>query len=227
MVHLIEPVIFLLGWGWGVGALVGKVGGGSYLQFVAAGMAGFSVMNSASFEALYSAFTRMHVQRTWDAVLHTPMTLDDIIIGEWLWAAAKSMVAGTAMLLVLSVIGLAAYPTTLLALPVILVAGLSFAGLALVFNALARGYEFFSFYFSLVLTPMMILSGVFFPADTMPAALRAVSAVLPLRHLVDALRPLLAGQVPPALMLNLLVLALYGAGGLWAAAILTRRRFLR
>ncbi|MBE8158267.1 MAG: ABC transporter permease, partial [Betaproteobacteria bacterium] len=104
--HLIEPVVFMLGFGFGVGALVGEVDGVSYLQYIAAGMAGYAVMNGASFEALYSAFTRMHVQRTWDAVLHAPMALDDIVVGEWLWAGVKSMAAGTAMLAVLSAMGL-------------------------------------------------------------------------------------------------------------------------
>lgn len=225
-VHLIEPVIFLLGFGLGIGSLVEEVSGMSYLQFVAAGMMAYSVMNSASFEALYSAFTRMHVQRTWDSILHTPMALDDVVLGEWLWAAAKSMAAGLAMLLVLTVIGLADYPTALLALPAVAAGGLAFSGMALVFNAIARGYEFFSFYFSLFLMPMMILSGIFFPVDTMPPALQAVSSVLPLRFLGDMVRPLLNGEVPPFMLKNILLLLLYGIVGLYIATILTRRRFL-
>lgn len=226
IVHLIEPVIIFFGLGHGIGGLVGEVNGVPYLQFFAAGMAGFAVMNSASFEALYSAFTRMHVQKTWSAILHTPMTLDDIVVGEWLWAGGKSVIAGAAMLAVLSVAGIAQYPVALLVLPAAVVAGLAFAGIALVFNALAKGYEFFSFYFSLFLTPMMILSGAFFPVDSMPPFLQTISAVLPLRHFVDILRPLLSGEIPPSMPFGLCVLALYGAGGLWLAVILTRRRYL-
>lgn len=226
IVHLIEPVIILFGLGVGMGALIGEVGGVSYLQFFAAGMASFAVMNSASFEALYSAFTRMHVQKTWSAILHAPMTLDDIVVGEWLWAAAKGALAGAAMLAVISAAGLAEYPAALLALPAAAAAGLAFAGIALVFNALAKGYEFFSFYFSLFLTPMMMLSGVFFPVETLPVFLQHLSAVLPLRHFVDIVRPLLAGEIPASPALNLCALTLYGAGGLWLAVILTRRRYL-
>ncbi len=223
--HLIEPVVFMLGFGFGVGALVGEVDGVSYLQYIAAGMAGYAVMNGASFEALYSAFTRMHVQRTWDAVLHAPMALDDIVVGEWLWAGVKSMAAGTAMLAVLSAMGLADYPSALFLLPVLLAGGLAFSALALVCNACARGYELFSFYFTLFITPMMLLSGAFFPVRQMPEPLQILSAVLPLRHLVDLARPLLSGEIPPAWPLNILVLALYAGGGLWLAAALTRRRF--
>ena len=226
IVHLIEPLIVFFGLGLGLGALVGDIDGVSYLQFFAAGMAGYAVMNSASFEALYSAFTRMHVQKTWISILHAPMTLDDIVIGEWLWAGAKSMIAGAAMLIVLTIAGVAQYPSALLAFPVIVVGGLAFAGIALVFNALAKGYEFFSFYFTLFITPMMMFSGVFFPVESLPDFLQPVSAVMPLRHFIDILRPLLAGEIPPSMPFGLFVLALYGGIGLWLAAILTRRRYL-
>ena len=226
VVHIVEPVIFLFGLGFGVGTLVGDMDGGTYLMFAAAGMAGFSVMNSASFEALYSAFTRMHVQRTWSAILHAPMTLDDIVVGEWLWAGVKGTVSGAAMLIVLTVAGLAEHPTALWTLPVAAYAGLSFAGFALAFNAMARGFDFFLFYFSLYLTPMIILSGVFFPVASLPEVLQWISWVLPLRHLVDIFRPLFAGEIPANLLLNLFVLTLYGTGGLWLAAFLTRRRYL-
>ena len=226
VVHLVEPLIFLAGFGLGVGTLVGDVGDIPYLEFVAAGMIGFSVANTASFEALYSAVTRMHVQRTWESVLHAPMTVDDIVFGEWLWAGFKSAFAAMSMLLILSILGLATYPAALLILPTAIVGGLAFAGIALVCNALARGYEFFSFYFSLFITPMLILSGVFFPVETLPAPLAAVSVILPLRHLIDIIRPALGGEFPPSLIWHLIILTLYGGGGLWAATIITRRRFL-
>lgn len=223
--HLIEPVVVMFGFGLGVGALVGEVDGAPYLQYVAGGMACYTVMFGASFEALYSAFTRMHVQRTWDAVLHTPMTLDDVVAGEWLWAGIKSMAAGVAMLVLLTALGFADYPAALLLLPVLLLGGLTFSSLALACNACARGYELFSFYFTLFLTPMLFLSGAFFPVRQMPEPLQLLSAVLPLRHLVELTRPLLAGEIPPLWAFNILALAAYAGGGLWLAAILTRRRF--
>ena len=161
-VHLADPVIFMLGFGFGLGALIGDVEGLSYLQFVAAGMVAYGTMNSASFEALYSAFTRMHVQRTWESILNAPMNLDDILLGEWLWAAIKGLMAGVAMLVVLTVLGLASWPLSFLAIPCIFVAALAFSGIALAVNAAARGYDFFSYYFSLFITPMMMLSGAFF-----------------------------------------------------------------
>ena len=224
--HLIEPVVVMLGFGLGIGALVGDIGGDSYLQFIAAGMAGYTVMNSASFEALYSAFTRMHVQRTWEAILHAPMTLDDVVAGEWLWAGLKSMLAGGAMLAVLFAFGLANHPEALLMIPILLLSGLAFSGLALAFNSVARGYEFFSFYMTLFLTPMFLLSGAFFPVETMPPALQALALFLPLWHVVEIARPLLGGEFPPSLFLHIAVLTAFALSGLWLAAALTRRRFL-
>jgi lipooligosaccharide transport system permease protein len=224
--HLADPVIYFLGFGLGVGSLIGDVNGESYLQFIAAGMAGYTVLNSASFEGLYSAFTRMHVQRTWESILNTPMTLDDVIFGEWLWAALKGLFAGTAVLLVISIFQLAVYPTALLVIPCMVVACLAFSGMALAFNSIAPGYEFFSFYFSLFIAPMMILSGAFFPVEAMPAPLQVVSAVLPLRYMVDLARPLLVGEFPESFLLPIFVLLAYALVGLWVATVLTRRRLL-
>ena len=225
-VHLADPVIFMLGFGFGLGALIGDVEGLSYLQFVAAGMVAYGTMNSASFEALYSAFTRMHVQRTWESILNAPMNLDDILLGEWLWAAIKGLMAGVAMLVVLTVLGLASWPLSFLAIPCIFVAALAFSGIALAVNAAARGYDFFSYYFSLFITPMMMLSGAFFPVYVLPEPLRVVSSFLPLSHVVSLLRPLLTGHVPPSLILHLAVLSAYAIIGVYISALITRRRLL-
>lgn len=225
--HLADPVIFLLGFGLGVGALVGEVGGGSYLQFIAAGMVCYGTMNGASFESLYSAFTRMHVQRTWEGILNAPMTLDDVLLGEWLWAAIKGLMAGAAMLLVLTLLGLAPPLAAPLLLPFLFLASLAFSGLGLMVNAIARSYEFFSYYFTLFITPMMMLSGAFFPVSVLPDALRTLSHLLPLTHIVSIARPLLAGETPTLPLLHIGVLAFYAVAGVYVAAVLTRRRLLK
>src|SRR5262252_2907977 len=88
--NLADPMIYLFGLGLGLGLMVGHVEGVSYIAFLAAGTAASSVMMSASFEAMYSGFSRMHVQRTWEAIMHTPLTLGDVVLGEVMWAASKS-----------------------------------------------------------------------------------------------------------------------------------------
>lgn len=225
--HIVEPSIILIGFGYGVGSLVQDVDGVSYLEFIAAGMVGFGIMNSASFEALFSAFSRMHVQKTWSAILNAPMTLDDVVLGEWLWATIKSMISGGAMLVLLILLGIAHLPHTVLVIPYMAIVGLAFAGIALAVNAMAHSYDFFSYYFSLFLTPMMLLSGAFFPVSTLPPALSIITQALPLYHAVSIFRPLIQGTMPTDFILHTMVLLIYGALGAYIALVLTRHRLLR
>ncbi len=225
--NLADPLIMLFGLGYGLGAVLGKMNGSSYFAFLAAGFAASATMYAATFESLFSAFSRMHVQKTWDAILNAPMTLDDVVAGEWAWAASKALAAGACMLLVVALFGYASVPLALATLPVILLIGLAFAALGLAINALATGYDFFSYYLTLALTPMMMLSGVFFPVDRLPAAVRVVAELLPLYHGVAMVRPLLAGEASAALLPHAAVLAAYAMLAFYAAVVLTRRRLMR
>jgi len=225
--NLADPLIMLFGLGYGLGAMVGEMQGTSYFAFLAAGFVATSTMYAATFESLFSAFSRMHVQRTWEAIVNAPVTLDDVLAGEYAWAATKALAAGACMLVIVAAFGYARFPHLLLALPVIVLIGLAFAGMGLAINALASGYDFFSYYMTLVLTPMMMLSGVFFPIAQMPAAVQAVAMALPLYHGVAIVRPLLAGEAAPGLALHLGVLAAYAAAGFYLATVLTRRRLLK
>jgi lipooligosaccharide transport system permease protein len=224
--NLADPLIFLFGLGYGLGSLLGDMGGTSYFAFLAGGFLASSSMFAATFESLYSAFSRMHVQKTWDAILNAPMSLVDVVAGEWAWAATKSLAAGVCMLLVVAVFGFAASPLALAAIPVVALVGLAFAGVGLVINSLATGYDFFSYYMTLVLTPMMMLSGVFFPADQLPVAVQWAAHALPLAHGVALTRPLLLGEVPQGILLHVAVLLAYAVGGFYLAVVLTRRRLL-
>ena len=225
--NLADPLIMLFGLGYGLGAMIGSFQGTSYFAWLAAGFVATSTMYAASFEALYSAFSRMHVQRTWDAIVNAPVTLDDVLAGECAWAATKALAAGACMLIVVSLFGYARFPWVFAALPVIVLVGLAFAALGLAINALARGYDFFSYYMTLVLTPMMMLSGVFFPVDRMPEAVQAGARALPLYHGVALIRPLLSGEIVPGAWHHVGVLAAYAAGGFYLATVLTRRRLLK
>ena len=182
-------------------------------------------MNAASFEALYSAFSRMHVQKTWDSIMNAPVQLDDIVLAEMLWAAFKALFTVTAILLVMLALGISHSPKLLLAWPVLLGVGITFSCLALVFNALAKGYDFFTYYFTLFLTPMMFLSGIFFPLEQLPPLVRVIAVWLPLSNAVELVRPLFMDQWPSQPWRHVLVLAVYAVAGFWLALALTRRRF--
>jgi lipooligosaccharide transport system permease protein len=149
------------------------------------------------------------------------------MFAEWIWAASKSVMSVLAILMVILGLGFGHSWLAIWVLPLGFIVGLTFGAFGLVMNSLAPGYDFFTYFFTLVLTPMLLLSGVFFPVDQMPAALRGVAVVLPLSHAIDIARPLLAGKVPDDITLHLAVLLAYALFGYYIALVLTRRRLLK
>ena len=225
--NIAEPLITLVAFGYGLGSLVGQIDGLPYIEFLASGSVTVSAVLAATFEALYSAYSRMAVQKTWDSILNAPIALDDIVFAEMLWAALKGLFSCSAILVVIFLLGISRAPSMLIALPVLGLVGVTFASIALVFNAVAKGYDFFTYYFTLVITPMTFLSGVYFPMEQMPEWLQAIARVLPLTAAVEIVRPLVLGQIPADIVGPLLVLLAYAAGGYYLALVLTRRRFFR
>ncbi len=225
--NLADPLLYMFGLGYGLGRMLEDVGGMSYIAFLAAGVICSSTMMSASFESMYSAFSRMHMQKTWDAILNAPLTLDDVLLGEWVWSASKSFLSGSAVLIVAALLGLVPSPLAVAVIPLIFLTGLAFAGLGLIMTALSPSYDFFMYYFTLCVTPMMLLCGVFFPVHELPAPAQLLAQALPLTHAVALARPLVNGTVPPTWLLHIAVLAAYAAGSAYIALALTRRRLLQ
>ena len=225
--NLADPMLYMLGLGYGLGAMLPEVGGMPYIAFLAAGTVCSSTMMSASFETMYSGFSRMHVQKTWDAIMNTPVTLDDVLLGEAVWAASKSFLSGMAVLVVAWALGLATSPLALLVIPLVFLTGLAFASRGLIMTALSPSYDFFMYYFTLAITPMMLVSGVFFPVDQLPAWLQGVAQALPLSHAVSIARPMMNGLAPPAVLPHLLAIAAYAVAGFYTALVLTRHRLLK
>jgi lipooligosaccharide transport system permease protein len=221
-----EPVLYLLGLGFGLGHFVGDMSGMPYLAFLASGIVASSAMTTSSFEGMYSVFTRMVPQKTYEAILATPLEVDDILAGEMLWCATKSLFSGVAILAVATGLGVVAGWQALWALPVVFLIGLCFAGPAMIMSSLASNYDFFNYYFVLVVTPMFILCGVFYPIDTLPVAVQGAVQVLPLTHAVVLTRALVAGAELTQPLLHIGVLALYAAVSYYIAVILVRRKLL-
>jgi lipooligosaccharide transport system permease protein len=233
--NIAEPLMWLVAFGYGMGALVGELSVTNnageavkvpYILFLASGSICMSAMQAASFEALYSAFSRMHVQKTWDGIMNAPVSLDNIVLAEMLWAAFKSLFTVTAILGVMLALQISHSPKLLLAWPILLGVGITFSCLALVFNALAKGYDFFTYYFTLFLTPMMFLSGVFFPLEQLPPVVRVIAQWLPLTNAVELVRPLFMDQWPANAVQHVAVLVAYAVVGFWVALALTRKRFV-
>ncbi len=225
--NLADPLIYLVGLGFGLGALVGAVDGRPYVTFLAGGMLCYSTLNSASAEALYSAFSRLKVQRTWEGILHAPMTIADVVIGEWLWAGFKATLSGTAILIVMYGLGIVHGLAALGVVPVLLLVGLSFSGLALVVTSLARSYDLFTYYFTLLVTPMAFVSGVFYPLHQLPALAQRIAWCLPLAHAASLARGITLGDAMPWPLTSAAVLLLYGLLGLALAVRIARRRLSR
>ena len=227
--NIAEPLFVLVAFGYGVGGLIGEVNYNGtaipYLLFLASGAICASTMTAASFESLFSAYSRMGPQRTWDGILNAPIGLTDIVLAESIWAGFKSWFTATAILVVMLGLGISSSPHLLLVWPLMLLIGLVFASLALIFNALAKGYDFFTYYITLFLTPMTFLSGVYFPRDQLPPFLYELSAWLPLTAAVSLVRPLFMGQWPLEPVWNLGILLAYGVVGFYLALHLTQRRF--
>ncbi len=227
--NIAEPLMWLVAFGYGMGALVGQVNlhgeAVPYIVFLASGSICMSAMNAASFEALYSAFSRMHVQKTWDGIMNAPVSLDNVVLAEMLWAAYKALFTVTIILGVMLALGISSSPKLAVAWLVLAGAGITFSCIALIFNALAKGYDFFTYYFTLFLTPMMFLSGVFFPREQLPELIRIVSDWLPLTNAVELVRPMFLDRWPESPLRHLAVLAGYAIGAFWVALALTRRRF--
>jgi lipooligosaccharide transport system permease protein len=224
--NIADPMIALVAFGYGLGALLPQVEGVRYIVFLAAGTICMSTMYAATFEATYSGFSRMQIQRTWDGIMNAPVELEDVMLGELFWAATKSFMSGVAIMLVVAVLGLVPAWSALWLLPLVVLIGLAFAALGLVVNSFAKGYDFFTFYFTLVITPMAFVSGVFFPVAQLPAWLQSAAQLLPLTHAVALARPLMLGHTPPDIALHVAVLLAYAVLGYYLAVVLTRKRLL-
>jgi lipooligosaccharide transport system permease protein len=225
--NIADPLLYMVALGYGIGAFVPEVGGMKYIAFIGTGMVCQSAMMTSSFEAMYSAFSRMHMQRTWDAIINAPIALDDVLFAEWVWAASKAVISTTAILAVILALGFGHSWFAAWIVPLGFLVGLTFGAFGLVMNALAPGYDFFTYFFTLVLTPSLLLSGVFFPVAQMPPALQAVAGFVPLKHAIDLARPLLTGGPPPDAALHVGVLVVYAFAAYYVALVLTRRRLLR
>ena len=198
--NFIEPILYLAALGLGLGGFVGEVNGVPYIKFIAPGIIASSAMFAATYECTYGTYVRMIFQKTFDAILATPVNINDLIAGELMWGATKSLLYGTIILLVVSLFGLIDSSIIILAIPILFVAGLIFAEISLIFVAIVPGIDSFNYFYTLFMTPMFLFSGIFFPLDTLPPALSGIAFFTPLYHLVNICRAFSYGQPSAALL---------------------------
>lgn len=206
--NFVEPVLYLAALGLGLGAFVEKINGMPYIDFIAPGIIAYSTMFAAVFECTYGTYVRMTYQRTFDAILATPVGLDDLVAGELIWAATKSLFYGTVITLMLYLMGLLESPLILLSVPMLFVSGLIFAEISVIFTAIVPGIDSFNYFYTLLMTPMFLFSGIFFPLDRLPSILPKIAFFTPLYHLVNVCRSTAQGRLPGWDMLWLLAVVL-------------------
>ena len=186
--NLLDPLFYMLALGYGLGSFIDEINNISYIAFIATGTVCYGTLNSATFEILYSTFSRMHVQKSWDAILITPVRMIDIVNGEILWATTKSVLSGSAIMLVMFALNILNLKQMFFIFPLIILIGVTFSCMGFVITSVSKSYDFFMYYFTLVITPMLLISGVFFPTEKMPIIIQEVSEFLPLKNAIDIVR---------------------------------------
>ena len=192
--NFVEPVLYLAALGLGLGAYVKEINGVPYINFIAPGIIASSSMFAATYECSYGTYVRMAYQKTFDAILATPVNADDLIAGEMMWGATKSMLYGTIIMIVISAFGLVGSPLLALAIPLLFITGLIFAEISLIFVAIVPGIDSFNYFYTLLMTPMFLFSGIFFPIETLPSAVSKIAFLTPLYHLVNICRSFASGS---------------------------------
>jgi lipooligosaccharide transport system permease protein len=221
-----EPLFYLLSLGIGLGGMVPAVDGISYTAFVAPGLLASSCMNGAISDGLFNIWWKLHQQRTYDGILATPMRVADVAFGEMLWALMRGSLYALTFLVVVFTLGELRGPrillstTALLALPAAVLVAASLSAMAICLCSFVRTREDFDPVMGLLVMPMFLFSGIFFPVTQLPAAVQWLFQIVPLYHAVELLRALTTGHVSAAVAGHIVYLA---AGGTIAFLVAMRR----
>lgn len=225
--NFIEPLLYLAALGAGLGVLVDEIGGMSYSQFIAPAIVATSAMWAAAAECSYDSFVKMHFQKIYHAIMVTPVSPGEVIVGELLYGAFKSVLYGSVILAVIASLGLVTSPWALLTPFILLLSGLAFSEIAMIWTGLVPKIDHFAYLFTLIITPMFLFSGVFFPLEVLPSAVQPLAWLMPLYHAVVLLRSFSWGLVSWQLLYHLLWLVVFVIIFFPLPQILVRRRLIK
>ena len=219
----IEPVVMLIAIGFGLGAYIQKVGDLSYAEYLAPGV----IASYATFDSTYGAYLRMETHNVYEAILFTPLGPTDIVVGEVIWCATRAVASAAAVLVVATAFGLVSSPLAVLALPCAFLIGLVFASMAMILTATATTIGAMNNFFTLFVLPMFYVSGVFFPLENLPDAVRVASWALPLTPAAALVRAVVTGELTWLMALWTLELTVMFLVALQLASVLMRRRLIK
>ena len=223
-----EPILYIVAFGYGLGSFVGKIDGIPYMLFLAPAILATTGMQGAVFESTYSSFTKLRVRKTYETIMMTPVSVEDVVAGEILWGASKAFFGVLGVMVVFLCYG----NGFTVWMPLVDLAGscsiLSWcmSALSMVVTSYARDYDSFTYYFSLLVTPMGLLAGTYFPLDHFPKWAQTAAWILPLTHGVTVTRGLFLGHWNQTMWINLLILLLMSVCFSNWAINQTRRRLI-
>ncbi|MBT9149140.1 MAG: ABC transporter permease [Dehalococcoidia bacterium] len=223
----VEPLLVLFAMGLGLGAYVGLINGQQYIEFITPGIIAGYAMYSATFECTYGSFWRLDYQKTYDAIIATPLSIEDVVAGEILWGATRALITTGAVLVIAAAFGLIHTPIALLVLPMGLLSGLMFASIAFTFTSIAPAISSFNYFFTLFVTPMFYFSGVFFPLDAFPETVQKLSWIAPLTPVAGVTRSLVQGELSLSLLWPLVLILGITTVFFCLSLVLMRRRLLK
>ena len=225
--NFIEPLLYLGAMGMGLGSFVGAINGVSYMQFIAPGMIASSAMWAAASECTYDSYVRMNHEKIYHAIVVTPINIMEVVTGELLTGTMKSVLYGTVILFVITALGLVASPFALLVPLVCFFCGIIFSELGMIWTGIVAKIDSFSYFFTLIVTPMFLFSGVFFPLSALPSFVQTVAWFLPLYHIVVLLRSLVLGQITLILLGHALWLLVFAVLLFPIPLLLMKKRLIK
>jgi len=228
---LLEPILYIIAFGLGFSTMIDSVSYGgqsfSYIRFIVPALVGVAVMYNAFFETTYASFVRMYYQKTFDAMLATPLSIEEIIVAEIVWSATRAAIASAVMIGVLGAAGFILLPFGFLIIPVAFLGGLSFGAVGLFFTGITPTIEMFNLPIFLFITPMFLFSGTFFPVSNLPGWARPLAMAFPLHHLVELVRWLGIGTHETSVGLSLVYLVAFSLIFFFLAVWVMKRRLIK
>ncbi len=231
LVPLLEPAFYIIAFGLGFQGLIGNLTYGgkamTYTQFMAPALIGISIMYNSFFETTYASFVRMYYQKTFDGMMTTPLSLEEIILAEIVWSATKATAAASIMMVVLGLFGFVSFPQGMLIVPLAFLGGLAFGAVGMFFTGITPSIDMFNLPIFLFITPMFLFSGTFFPVAGLPGWAQSVALIFPLFHLVELTRFACLGRVETSPLLSLGYLLLFTLCFLFLGLTTMRRRLIK
>jgi len=192
--NLFDPFLFLLSIGLGLSNLVGYINDIAYMHFVAIGLVAATAMNTSTTEVTVNAFIQIKIEKTYYAIIMTPVNLQDIVIGQVIWAAMRSVIFGGMFLIIATIFGVVQNFMAILILPILFVVGFLFGLMGMIFTILSPNRDYINYYRVLLIQPIYMFSGIFFPIETMPEVIQRIAWFSPLYHAANLCRGLVFGD---------------------------------